>query len=109
MVSYDPTLSTDEMVAGIPFFRQFTAVADFSDQSAPVLGVFNNSIASLFFLSDATAEIIPDGKFKGIVAFVIVCASLAGFGFLAWLIWFIHQKMHARDMNWTPEEGLETE
>lgn len=40
---------------------------------------------------------------------MIVIAALAGFMFIAWLIWFIHQKMHARDMNWTPEDALETE
>ena len=109
MVSWDSQLEQDEIVAGIPFFRQFTTMANFSDLSKPQLKVYNNSISNNFFLQDATAQEVGDGKFEGIVAFVIVLASLAGFMFLAWLIWFIHQKMHARDMNWTPEDALETE
>ena len=83
--------------------------ADFTDLEAPILSIANQTISSLYFLPPAYAQDTPDGKFEGIVAFVIVLVALAGFMLLAYIIWLIHQKMHARDMNWTPEDSLETE
>jgi len=109
MVSWNEAITYNEVVLGVPFFRQFSVTADFSDEDEPILSIANQTISSLYFLPPATAQQTPDGKFQGIVAFVIVLVALAGFGLLAYIIWVIHQKMHARDMNWTPEDALETE
>jgi type IV secretory pathway TrbD component len=65
----------------------------------------NQTIATLAELGTPVAQVNEHGKFLGIVAFVIVLCALAGFGFIAWLVWFIHQKMHARDMNWSSEDS----
>lgn len=109
MVSWNEAVTYNEVILGVPFFRQFAVTADFSDETQPMLSISNQTISSLYFLPDATAEVTPDGKFQGIVAFVIVLVALAVFMLLAYVIWLIHQKMHARDMNWTPEDALETE
>lgn len=109
MVSWNKVLNTDEVVMGVPFFRQFAVTANFTDLESPELSIANQTITSLYFLPPAYAEVTPDGRFSGIIGFVIVLVSLAGFMLLAYVIWLIHQKMHARDMNWTPEDSLETE
>lgn len=104
MVSWstDPTVTSTNVTFGLPFFRQYGVGLDMSSQQ---LYLKNQTIATLAYLDTPTAQDNAHGKFKGIVAFVIVLCALAGFGLIAWGIWFIHQKIHARDMNWESEES----
>lgn len=90
MVTWSPELDTNEIILGVPFFRQFAVAADFSDYAQPYLSISNQTITSLYFLPPAYAQEIPDGKMKGIVSFVIVLVALAAFMVLAYVIWLIH-------------------
>lgn len=104
MVSWstDPKVTSSNVTFGLPFFRQYGVGLDMAEQK---LYLKNQTIATLAYLGTPEAQQNAHGKFKGIVAFVIVLCALGGFGLLAWGIWFIHQKIHARDMNWEAEES----
>lgn len=100
--SDSPNVTASNITFGLPFFRQYGVGIDYVSQQLTFL---NQTIQTTQILGEPTAQQNEHGAFIGIVAFVIVLVSLAGFGFIAWLIWFIHQKMHARDMNWSSESG----
>lgn len=104
MVSWstDPKVTSSNVTFGLPFFRQYGVGLDMAEQK---LYLKNQTIATLAYLGTPEAQQNAHGKFKGIVAFVIVICALGGFGLLAWGIWFIHQKINARDMNWEAEES----
>jgi len=94
------------MTMGIPFFRQYGVQLNYSSQE---LSFVNQTNISNNYLQMPTQEINAHGVFSGIVAFVIVCASLLVFGAISYGIYWIHQKMHSRNENWTSEDAaLET-
>ena len=103
----DSTQNNKTVYMGTPFFRQYAVAADFSTDSPMLYFQNQTELASMYFLPEPTQQINPPGRFKGIVAFVIVLVALAGFMFIAWSIWMIHQKLHARDMDWTPDIGVD--
>jgi len=98
--------NVSNMTMGMPFFRQYGVQLNYSSQE---LSFVNQTNISNQYLQDPTQEINNHGVFTGIVAFIIVCASLAVFGAVSYGIYWIHQKIHARNENWTTEdEALET-
>lgn len=98
--------NTSNMTMGIPFFRQYGVQLNYSSQE---LSFVNQTNISNQYLQDPTQEINNHGVFSGIVAFVIVCVSLAVFGAVSYGIYYIHQKIHSRNENWTSEDvALET-
>lgn len=88
MFSYAPdNYMSDNLTMGIPFLRQYGVQMDYSKQK---LTFVNQTNISNNYLQDPTQEINSHGVFSGIVAFIIVLASLAVFGAVSYGIYFIH-------------------